>query len=73
MRTMVEVRGGQIQDLREQLSEVGFVLELKKDEVAEKFSDKQLRAYFRSKDAIRLLIPSLYDLEIALYESKIAM
>ena len=62
-----------LQDLRQELSELELRLDLKAEEVADKFTEEQLKAYFRSKDAVRMLIPSLADLEIALYENKIAL
>ena len=60
-----------IQEIRERLGALGLLLDLKEDQVAEMFDSEQLRAYFRCKDAIRMLIPSLFDLERALYENKI--
>ena len=62
-----------IQETRQRISEIGLLLDLKAEEIAEKFDTEQLRAYFRSKDAIRLLIPSLYELGVALNENKILM
>ena len=62
-----------MQELREQLSDLGMVLEHKQEEIGDLFSNEQLRAYFRCLDSLRLLIPNLYELEIALYENKILM
>lgn len=62
-----------IEELREKLCDLGRVLDGKKDEVCEMFDNEQLDAYFRCRDSVKLLIPSLYDLEVALYENKILM
>ena len=62
-----------IEELRRGLVQLEVLLESKADEIANKFATEQLKAYFRTKDAIRLLIPSLYDLEVALYKNKIVM
>jgi hypothetical protein len=60
-----------LQDLREKLCDLGRVLDGKKDQVCEMFDSEQLGAYFKSRDSLKMLIPALYDLEVAMYENKI--
>lgn len=62
-----------LQDLRERLCDLGRVLDDKKDVVCAMFDTEQLNTYFRCRDSVNLLISSLYDLEVALYENKILM
>lgn len=59
-----------IQALRVTLAEVGQVLEGKHDDVFNLFDGDELKAYFRTLDSIRVLIPALHHVEQAMYKNK---
>ena len=61
------------EELTKQLNELAGILVDKQKEVYEKFSPEELKAYFRARDSLRVLIPNLNDLENALYANKIVL
>jgi hypothetical protein len=60
-----------IEEMKLKLADLGLVLELKQDDMIDLFDSDELQAYFRTRDLIKLLIPTLTELEQALYKNKV--